>query len=163
MGSAETVRVFDSLLASGRTLALAESCTGGRAGAELTSIPGASKIFMGSLVTYANAAKIRILNVPEKLLEKKGAVSAEVAIAMAHGARKQFAADVAAAVTGVAGPEGGTVTRPVGTVWLAFVDDRREEALSEHFEGDRDAIQSAATRCLFRYLALFLDNNSQNT
>lgn len=158
MASPATVHVFDSLMSSGRTLALAESCTGGEASAELTSISGASKIFRGGLVTYANAAKIQLLKVPKELIEKKGPVSAEVAIAMAAGAKKRFSADVAAAVTGLAGPGFGDSTLPIGTVWIAFVDDRRQEALSEHFEGGRASIRASATHSLFRYLALFLDD-----
>lgn len=158
MASSWTERVFDRLQASGRTLAMAESCTGGLASAELTSIAGASKIFRGCLVTYANAAKIQLLKVPKDLIEKKGPVSAEVAIAMANGARKRFSSDVAAAVTGLAGPGFGDAALPIGTVWIAFVDDHRQEALSEHFEGGRASIRSSATNSLFRYLALFLDD-----
>lgn len=158
MTSPWTERVFERLLAGGLTLALAESCTGGEASAQLTSIAGASKIFRGGLVTYATSAKIQLLKVPKDMLEKKGPVSAEVAIAMANGAKKRFAADIAAAVTGLAGPGYGDSTLPIGTVWLAFVDDHRQEALSEHFDGGRAAIRSSAVNCLFRYLALFLDD-----
>lgn len=158
MPSAWTEQVFQRLTASSRTVAMAESCTGGEASAEITSIPGASKIFRGSLVAYATAAKIQILKVPKELIDAKGPVSAEVAIAMAAGAKKRFAADVGVAVTGLAGPGYGDSSLPIGTVWFAFVDDHRQEALSEHFEGGRAAIRSSATHCLFRYLALFLDD-----
>ncbi len=159
MASSWTQQVFDRLTVSGQTLALAESCTGGVASADLTSIPGASKIFRGSIVAYANAAKIQLLKVPKELLDKKGPVSPEVAIAMAAGAKKRFGSDVAAAVTGLAGPGYGDVSLPIGTVWFAFVDDRRQEALSEHFEGGRASIRSSATHCLFRYLSLFLSDD----
>ena len=101
-----------------------------------------------------------MLKVPKELLEKKGPVSAEVAIAMAVGAKKRFGSDVAAAITGLAGPGYGDVSLPIGTVWIAFVDDHRQEALSEHFEGNRAAIRVSARNCLFRYLSLFLDDES---
>ena len=156
-----TQKVFDQLTADSRTLALAESCTGGLACAEITSIAGASKIFRGGIIAYANAVKIQLLKVPEDLLEKKGPVSPEIAMAMAAGAKKRFGSDVAAAVTGLAGPGygGGPDPLPVGTVWMAFVDDHRQECLSEHFEGGRAAVRSSATKCLFHYLALFLSND----
>lgn len=153
-----TQHVFDRLILSGRTLALAESCTGGEACAALTALAGASKIFRGGLVAYASAAKIQLLKVPKEMIERKGPVCAEVAIAMAEGARRRFAADVAAAVTGIAGPGYSDPALPIGTVWLAFVDRDRQEAVSERFEGGRAAIRSAAAQSLFHYLALFLDD-----
>lgn len=158
MTSSWTERVFERLSTTGKTLALAESCTGGGASAELTSLPGASKIFRGSIVAYANAAKIQLLKVPKEMIDKKGAVSAEVAIAMASGARKRFGSDVAAAVTGLAGPGYSDPCLPIGTVWIAFVDHERQEAVSEHFEGGRASVRAGATQSLFRYLALFLDD-----
>lgn len=150
--------VFDRLTYSGSSLALAESCTGGMVSAAITAIPGSSKIFRGGIVAYSNAAKIQMLKVPKEMLEAKGPVCAEVAIAMALGAKKKFGSDVAAAVTGLAGPGSGDADLPIGTVWIAFVDDRRQEAISEHFEGGRASVRSSATGALFKYLALFLES-----
>src|ERR1044072_777163 len=110
--------VLDLCRAQGLTLATAESCTGGLVAAGLTSVPGASDVFLGGVVTYANEVKARELGVPVELLQRRGAVSAEVAEAMAAGARERFGANVAVSVTGVAGPGGGAPEEPVGLVFL---------------------------------------------
>jgi nicotinamide-nucleotide amidase len=110
-----------ALSASGKTLAVAESCTGGLLGGAITSIPGSSLYFSGGVVTYANSAKISLLGVPPDLVAARGAVSREVALAMAEGVLSLFRADLAIAVTGVAGPGGGSRGKPVGTVWVAVV------------------------------------------
>ena len=102
----------------GLTLATAESCTGGLVAARLTSVPGSSDVFLGGVVSYANEVKARALGVPEEVLREHGAVSAETAAAMAAGARARLGADVAVAVTGIAGPGGGTAEKPVGLVYL---------------------------------------------
>ena len=133
------------LAARGMTLACAESCTGGLVAAALTDIPGASRVFWGSVVSYANAAKERLLGVDPKTIAERGAVSRECAREMAAGALEASGADLAVAVTGIAGPEGGSPGKPVGTVWLAWAasgGDSREEKRS--FEGDRAAIRAAA-------------------
>ena len=101
------------------TLALAESCTGGFIANEITNVPGASKIFKGGIVTYSNEAKEKFLGVRATTLKERGAVSKEVAAEMADGARKQFGTDYAVAVTGIAGPTGGTKAKPTGTVFMA--------------------------------------------
>lgn len=110
-----------ALSASGKTLAVAESCTGGLLGGAITSIPGSSLYFSGGVVTYANSAKISLLGVPPDLVAARGAVSREAALAMAEGVLSLFQADLAIAVTGVAGPGGGSRGKPVGTVWVAVV------------------------------------------
>jgi nicotinamide-nucleotide amidase len=110
-----------ALSASGKTVAVAESCTGGLLGGAITSIPGSSLYFSGGVVTYANSAKISLLGVPPDLVAARGAVSREVALAMAEGVLSLFRADLAIAVTGVAGPGGGSRGKPVGTVWVAVV------------------------------------------
>lgn len=102
------------------TLALAESCTGGSISAYLTKIPGASQCFAGSIISYQNSAKMRLLGVSKKLLNQFSAVSLEVANQMLIGALTQFSADIAAAITGIAGPDGGTTQIPVGTVYVAL-------------------------------------------
>src|SRR5204862_6882119 len=104
--------------AKGLSLATAESETGGMVATRLTSVPGASDVFAGGIVAYANEVKQAALGVPEKLLAARGSVSAEVAEAMAQGARERLGADVAVAVTGIAGPGGGSAEKPVGLVYL---------------------------------------------
>ncbi len=137
--------VLDLCRAQGLTLATAESCTGGLVAAGLTSVPGSSDVFLGGLVTYANEVKARELGVPEDLLERHGAVSAEVAEAMAAGARERFGADVAVSVTGVAGPGGGTPDKPVGLVFLHAQGPAGSSARRLDFPGDRAAIRGRAT------------------
>jgi nicotinamide-nucleotide amidase len=137
--------VLDLCRAQGLTLATAESCTGGLVAAGLTSVPGASDVFLGGLVTYANEVKARELGVPEDLLERHGAVSAEVAEAMAAGARERFGADVAVSVTGVAGPAGGTPEKPVGLVFLHAQGPGGSSARRLDFPGDRESIRGRAT------------------
>jgi len=106
----------------GLTLVTAESCTGGMVAARLTSVPGSSDVFLGSIVSYADAVKVDELGVTEELLREHGAVSAEVARAMAHGGRERLGADVGVSVTGIAGPGGGTPEKPVGRVHVAVVE-----------------------------------------
>ena len=116
-------KVIVSLLSRRRqTLALAESCTGGLIAHRITNVPGASKIFLGGFVAYSNAAKQEFLGVRAESLARHGAVSETVAVEMAAGARRKFGADFAVAVTGIAGPSGGTKSKPVGTVFIALAD-----------------------------------------
>ncbi len=130
--------------ARGWTLATAESCTGGLVAARLTSIPGSSDAVMGGVVAYANAVKERELGVPRALLEEHGAVSAEVAAAMAAGVRERLGAQVGVSVTGIAGPDGGTPEKPVGLVYLHVCSPEGEKELELQMPGDRDAIRSRA-------------------
>ncbi len=129
----------------GLTVACAESCTGGLVGAALTDIPGSSDVFLGSAVCYSNAAKQSVLSVSENTIKEYGAVSGECALEMARGAKNQFGSDVALAVTGVAGPAGGTDSKPVGTVWFALAGARAERAFVYNFSGDRNQIRIRAT------------------
>jgi nicotinamide-nucleotide amidase len=108
----------------GKTLALAESCTGGFIANRITNVPGASKIFPGGIVAYSNEAKRKFIGVRAGTLARHGAVSEAVAREMAAGARKQFGADFALAVTGIAGPGGGTKRKPAGTVFIALASER---------------------------------------
>jgi nicotinamide-nucleotide amidase len=117
-GQIETV-VVRLLTRRKKTLALAESCTGGFIANRITNVPGASKIFPGGIVAYGNAVKKKFLGVRPETLQKHGAVSEAVAREMAGGARKKFGADFAVAVTGIAGPGGGTKEKPVGTVFIS--------------------------------------------
>lgn len=125
----------------GLSLSLAESCTGGMIAAALTGVPGASDIFWGSAVTYINSAKEHILGVSSETLERHGAVSEECAREMAEGSRRIYGADLAMSVTGIAGPGGGSYTKPVGTVWFGFSSKNGTEAFRRLFEGDREAVR----------------------
>jgi nicotinamide-nucleotide amidase len=129
----------------GQTLALAESCTGGLIGTLLTDVPGSSGYFLGGVVSYANSAKEALLGVSPETLSSHGAVSLEVAAEMARGARERFGASVGAAVTGIAGPDGGTPDKPVGTVCLAVSGPGdRAVAKKRIFPGDRSVVRRAA-------------------
>ena len=144
--------VLEAFRAAGLTLAAAESCTGGLVGARLTDIPGASEVFLGGVVAYSDEAKREQLDVPNDVLERHGAVSAETAAAMAAGARRRFGADVSVAVTGVAGPGGGTPEKPVGLVYLTVESPDRDSTERILIPGDRAAIRSRATALVLHML-----------
>lgn len=136
-------------------LATAESCTGGLIAGACTDLSGSSNWFERGFVTYSNAAKTELLGVPVALIEAHGAVSAEVAHAMAAGAVQHSHAQVAVAVTGVAGPTGGTAEKPVGLVWFGFALPDRVLTQQMNFAGDRAAVRAAAVRhALTRLLEL---------
>ena len=130
----------------GRTLVSAESCTGGGIGAALTAVPGSSEVYKGGIISYTNWVKANVLHVPQALLDTVGAVSAPVAEAMAKGAREVLQADVAVAVTGLAGPGGDEYGNPVGTVFLGYSDEKETVFREFHFRGDRDAVRSQALK-----------------
>ena len=138
--------VGEYLLAKKWRLCLAESCTGGGVAEALTRIAGSSRWFECSFVTYSNAAKQRMLGVETILLETYGAVSAHTVEAMARGAQARSGAHVALAISGIAGPEGGTEDKPVGTVWFAWVtpDSPHPYTQCSYFEGDRQSIRQQA-------------------
>lgn len=141
--------VLDLARARGLTLAAAESCTGGMVADMLTAVPGSSEVFVGSAVTYSNAAKTAMLGVDPAVIERFGAVSAETAAAMAAGARERLGADVAVSVTGIAGPGGATEGKPVGLVHLHFESPFGAEARRLELSGDRAGIRArAATAAL---------------
>jgi nicotinamide-nucleotide amidase len=137
--------VLEACRRRGLTLATAESCTGGMVAQRLTAIPGSSDVFVGSIVAYADGVKERELGVPVEILSTHGAVSAETAAAMAAGARARLGADVAVAVTGIAGPGGGTEQKPVGLVYVHAAAPEDERAADFQFPGDRDSIRRRAT------------------
>ena len=150
--------VIDLCRAQGLTLATAESCTGGMVSSRLTAVPGASDVFLGSVVAYANAVKQAGLGVAADLIEAHGAVSAEVAAAMAAGARRSLGADVAVAVTGVAGPAGGTPDKPVGLVFAHATGPDGERAVRTELPGDREMIRGRATAASLHLVRRLLES-----
>jgi nicotinamide-nucleotide amidase len=151
--------VLDLCRAQGLTLATAESCTGGLVAARLTAVPGSSEVFLGGVVAYSNDVKARELGVPEAVLERFGAVSAEAAEAMAAGARERLGADVAVSVTGVAGPGGGTPEKPVGLVFVHAQGPSGSATRQLDFPGDRDAIRGRATAAALHLLRTLLSQS----
>jgi nicotinamide-nucleotide amidase len=139
-------RLQATCLGRGLTVALAESCTGGLVADAITDIPGSSGYFLGGVVSYSNGAKEGLLDVPPDVLAAHGAVSAQVGRAMAIGARARFGADLAAAITGVAGPDGGTDAKPVGLTYVAITGLAGADVRRFQWDGDRAAnkIASAA-------------------
>ena len=143
--------VADTLLRRQWMLATAESCTGGMVAAACTDLAGSSAWLERGFVTYSNAAKTQMLGVDAQLIATHGAVSEPVARAMAQGALQHSAAQVALAITGVAGPGGGSEAKPVGTVWFAFAGPWGVHSEVQHFGGDRAAVrQAAALHALLR-------------
>ena len=145
-------QVHRLLVESGKTLAVAESCTGGSIAAKFTAMAGASAYLLCGVVAYANEAKSNILGVDASLIEKYGAVSEQVARAMAEGARHISGADFAVATTGIAGPTGGTAEKPVGTVWFAVASERGTEAMMRISGTDRGQIIDRATAYAIEFL-----------
>lgn len=137
-------RAGSALLARRARLALAESCTGGLVGARVTAVPGSSRYLLGGVVAYHNRAKTALLGVPRGLLARWGAVSAPVAAAMARGARRAFSADVGVAVTGIAGPGGGTAAKPVGLVFVAVSGRGRTLCRRALLAGGRARVRAQA-------------------
>ncbi len=129
--------------AHGLTMATAESCTGGRIAGTLTACAGASEVFVGGLITYSNEMKETLLGVDHALLEQFGAVSEPVAEAMARGAKRVTGADIAVAVTGIAGPGGGSPDKPVGLVYTSVATDEVVITQENHFSGSREAVRDA--------------------
>lgn len=145
-------KIIASATSAGKTIAFAESCTGGMLAAAVTDIAGASAVFYGSAVVYSNEAKENLLRVPMDIIIRNGAVSRECAVRMARGARGIYGTDMALSVTGVAGPDGGTPEKPVGTVWFAYSSETKEDSFVCHFDGGRDDVRSAAVRTALEYL-----------
>jgi nicotinamide-nucleotide amidase len=133
-------------LLRGERLAVGESCTGGLVAARITAVPGASEVFVGGVVAYANGVKTDLLDVPASTIEAHGAVSEEAVRAMAEGVQRRFDAGATIAVTGIAGPGGGTPEKPVGTVWLAARRGSETRAMKRVFPGDRGEVRARAAQ-----------------
>ncbi len=142
---------------AGKTLATAESCTGGGIGSALTAIPGSSEVYIGGVISYTNSVKETVLGVDSGILEQYGAVSAQVAQCMAAGVRKLLNADVAVSVTGLAGPGGDDYGNPVGTVYIGYCDMGKTFAEKFSFSGNREAVRNQAIQAA---LKLILEENA---
>ena len=153
---ANLTQISLELLKHSHLLATAESCSGGMIAAACTDLAGSSQWFERGFVTYSNAAKVEMLGVPAALIEQEGAVSEAVARAMADGALAHSQAHVSLAVTGVAGPTGGSEAKPVGTVWFAWCVSGETHSEMQHFAGDRAAIRAATVRYALQRLLGFL-------
>ena len=152
-------RVASELREKQLKVCTAESCTGGLIAKSFTDLAGSSDWFERGFVTYSNLSKSEMIDVPGSVIEKYGAVSEAVANAMASGALKHSAADVSVAVTGVAGPDGGSVEKPVGTVWIAVASEKQLIAKKFLFDGDRDAIRIATMRRAIEMLLQLLESS----
>ena len=142
----------EALKSRGLMLALAESCTGGMVAQAITSVAGSSAWFDRGFVTYSNAAKIEMLGVRTETIEKFGAVSEETASDMALGALKHSNAQIAGSITGIAGPDGGSQDKPVGTVCFGFAQANQCKASTQHFTGSREQVRQQATAFLMQQL-----------
>lgn len=149
------------LLQQKKWLGIAESCTGGRIAARITRVPGSSRYFDSACVAYSNRSKENLLGVPNALLVEKGAVSAEVAIAMAEGVRKNAGVDLGLSVTGIAGPDGGTLQKPVGLVYIALSDGHETIPERFQFHGDRETIQAEAAQMALEKVRRYLLRNER--
>ena len=153
-----TKTLAEILLSRNWTVSLAESCTGGLVCAALTELAGSSEWFERGYITYSNEAKTECLDVPVELIEFHGAVSEPVAKAMAEGARINSGSNVAISITGVAGPSGGSVEKPVGTVCFGWATENQTLTKTMHFEGDRQLIRKQATEFALAELIALLRN-----
>ena len=152
-------KLFEYLKQNNLTIATAESCTGGMIASAITNVSGASAFFGTGVVTYSNEAKMKLIDVKSDTLEKYGAVSEQTVCEMAEGVLKLGKADVAVAVSGIAGPTGGTVEKPVGLVYIGVSGKYGTFAYENHFEGNRDTVRNQtvnrAFELVFEYLNKF--------
>lgn len=153
--------VLDQLRRRSGTLAVAESCTGGLLSGRLTAVPGASDVFLGGVVCYSNESKVRDLEVSRDVIQQHGAVSEPVARALAVGAQRRFGSTASIAVTGIAGPAGGTQDKPVGTVWLAARLGEDERAVRRGFPGAREEIRERASQAALDLLRRLMSDSSE--
>ncbi len=141
-----------ALLKKGRTVSTAESCTGGMIGAVLTAVPGASMWFRGGVIAYNNTIKISHLNVPEDTIQKHGAVSEQTVAAMAQSVAQRFGTECSIAVSGIAGPDGGTKEKPVGLVYIGIYSGGKTTVFRDVFSGDREMVREQAAEAGIRGL-----------
>ena len=159
--NALVLALAQALLRRHMTCATAESCTGGIVGAMLTALPGSSDWYVGGVISYANAVKMRLLGVRQEDLDREGAVSGPVVRSMALGACAATGAQAAVAISGVAGPGGGSAEKPVGTVWVGWAVGGSTRAEVFHFEGDRDGVRVQAAEAAIRGLLAWLEESEE--
>lgn len=154
MDSSEAVevRIYRQLSSMGKTLVTAESCSGGLIAHRITNVPGASEYFVGGVVAYSNRIKELLIGVAPATLERHGAVSAATAQEMAEGARRRFDADYGLAVTGLAGPSGGSAEKPIGLVYIAVASEAGARVTRNQFDGDRESIKRQTAETALRQL-----------
>lgn len=150
-------KLGEFLLTHQLKLVTAESCTGGWVAQVMTSLPGSSQWFERGFITYSDESKHELLSVTKRILKKYGSVSKEVAYEMAEGALKNSCADISLAITGIAGPEGGTADKPVGTVWFAWAGKFGVETRLQHFQGDREMIRKSSVCYILKELVDFFN------
>jgi PncC family amidohydrolase len=155
------VYVGELLRKRGLRLAVAESCTGGLIGHLITNVAGSSTYYLGSVTAYAYEAKVRLLGVSWQTLEEFGAVSEETVIEMARGVRLALAADIGVSVSGIAGPDGGTPDKPVGTVWIGLSSAIDEYAWHYLWAGDRLAVKEQSAQQALKLLVEYLEKDKQ--
>jgi PncC family amidohydrolase len=150
------VQIGEIMTRGGLTLAAAESCTGGLVSHRITNVPGSSVYFMGGIIAYANQAKMRLLGVSESTLASHGAVSQETVLEMARGVRQALNADIGIAVSGIAGPGGGSPDKPVGLVWIGLSAADASQARSYLFPGDRLAVKEQSAEAALQMVLAYL-------
>jgi len=150
-------RIGKMLKERGLKIAVAESCTGGLISSRITDISGASDYFEAGITTYSNVSKIRLLNVPEDIIDRYGAVSEETAKAMAEGVKKTVHADIGVSVTGIAGPTGGTEGKPVGTVFIGLATKKATYVRKFFFDGNRLEIRRKTSDAAFMLVEEYLE------
>ncbi len=157
-GVESTEEIIGRLLRKkGWRLSIAESCTGGLIGHRITNVPGSSDYFDAGVISYSNDAKRALLSVPDETIRTYGAVSRQTAVAMAEGIRKLRGVEAGVGVTGIAGPSGGTETKPVGLVYIALSSPVRAECREFRFDGDRDMIKLQASEAALDMLRMMLE------
>lgn len=154
------ILVGKSLRENGLWLAVAESCTGGLLGHLVTNVPGSSEYFKGGVISYAYEVKRDLLGVSMETLENKGAVSEETVLEMARGVRKELKADIGLSVSGIAGPGGGSIEKPVGTTWIGMSTLEGDTAQMYHFQGERIEIKLQAAQAAMQLLIDYLSDRS---
>lgn len=148
------------LIQKSLTIATAESCTGGLIGHMITSNPGSSAYFMGGIISYSNQAKCDLLSVSPDTLKRYGAVSNETAMEMAKGVRERFGTEIGLSVTGIAGPDGGTKEKPVGTVYMGFAFDKKILSVKYLFRGTREEIKQQTAETALENIRRYLNGDT---
>jgi nicotinamide-nucleotide amidase len=151
--------IGDMLVERGLTIAVAESCTGGLIGNLLTDVPGSSRYFMGGIIVYSNRSKVDLLGVSPETIETYGAVSTQTAEEMAHGVKKRFNSHMGLSVTGIAGPDGGTKEKPVGTVFIGMIAEKDLFSGGYRFNGDRGRVKQQSALTALEWVKRYLNGD----